>query len=76
MHSFQSQQQNKGKRWRVEAVIGTGAFGELYNAFDVIGEKNYAVKFEKPRNDGTSKLIREAELSKRLCESLNAVGGK
>ena len=60
------------RRWRVENVIGTGAFGELYNAFD--GERNYAVKFEKPRHDGNSKLHREAELSRMLCQKLNGDG--
>jgi len=60
-----------GSEYIVEDLVGHGAFAELYNVYCQRTKQNYAVKVEKARQDGTSKLEKEALIQKQLHKALN-----
>ncbi|CAD7925963.1 unnamed protein product [Amoebophrya sp. A120] len=59
-------------RYRVEQLVGHGAFAELYNVYDERSRCNYAVKVEKSRADGNSKLEKESQIQRDLHKALNS----
>ncbi len=50
-----------GKRYKLTKLLGSGAFGEIYHAYHLKTQEEYAIKLE-PRKNRHSQLLSEAKL--------------
>ena len=63
------------KRFKILKKIGGGSFGDVFKGYDIINNKNVAIKMEKSTENSKYTLMSETKMYKKLCKPSNIFKG-